>query len=461
MLENETLKKYKHIHLVGIGGTSMSGIAQILLNLGHIVTGSDLSNTPIIEDLKNSGIKISIPHNANNIIGADLIIYTAAIKKDNPEIIAAKEKHIPLLERSEALGELTEMFKETIAISGTHGKTTTSSMISLCFVEDNKDPSIQVGAEISNLGQNYRVGNSDYFIIEACEYVESFLKFKPKSAIILNIEEDHLDYYTGINHIKSSFTKFANLLPSHGGNLIVNADDLNCLDILKNIKCNITTYALNNQDADFTAKNIVFDENGFPEFDTYIKNNLYLHIKLQVPGMHNVSDALACIAMCNKYKISDTAIKNGLAKFTGALRRFELVGKFNDISIYDDYAHHPTEIVATLNALKEKKYNQSWVIFQPHTYTRTKAFLNDFASSLTLADNIIVTDIYAAREKDPGNISAKQIVDKINDLGKDAKYIPDFNDIVNYIIENAKPNDIVLTLGAGTVTNIGNMILKK
>lgn len=215
MLENETIKKYKHIHLVGIGGTSMSGIAEILKNLGHEVSGSDLYETPTTKSLINNGIKIYYSHNPNNIIGANLVVYTAAIKKDNPELIAAHENNIPTLERSEMLGELTEMFDNTIAVSGTHGKTTTTSMISLCFIQDNKDPSIQVGANITNLGKNYRVGNSEIFIIEACEYVESFLKLKPKTEIILNIEEDHLDYYTGINHIKSSFSKFVKLLPNH------------------------------------------------------------------------------------------------------------------------------------------------------------------------------------------------------------------------------------------------------
>ena len=460
MLENETIKKYKHIHMIGIGGTSMSGIAEILLNLGHIVTGSDLYKTSVTENLIKNGINVYYSHNANNIIGADLIVYSAAIKKDNPEIVAAQNQHIPILERSEILGELTEMFSKTIAISGTHGKTTTTSMISLCFLEDNKDPSIQVGAEISNLNSNYRVGNSDYFIIEACEYVESFLKFKPKTEIILNIEEDHLDYYTGINHIKATFTKFINLLPSFGGLAIVNGDDINCLDVSKNAKCKVVTYGINNTKADFTARNITFDNDAFGEFDVYYKNDFYIHIKLCVPGIHNVSNALACIATCHEHKISKEAIELGLYKFTGACRRFQYKGTFNNICIFDDYAHHPTEISATLNVLNNKKFNKSWVIFQPHTYTRVKAFLNDFANSLLASDNIIVTDIYAAREKDPGDISSKDLVNKIHELGKEATYISDFNDIVSFIKQNAKEDDVVLTLGAGTVTNIGPMLLE-
>ena len=458
MLENETIKKYKHIHMIGIGGTSMSGIAEILLNLGHTVTGSDIAYSSSIKKLEDSGIRVFMPHNANNIIGADLVVYSAAIKKDNPEMVAAQNNKIPILERCEILGELTEMFSETIAISGTHGKTTTSSMISLCFLEDNKNPSIQVGADITNLDSNYRVGDSEYFIIEACEYVESFLKLRPKTEVILNIEEDHLDYYTGITHIKSSFTKFIRLLPSFSGLLVINGDDINCVEVMKNANSKVVTYGLNNLEADFIAKNITFDNNGFGEFDVFRKNKFYLHVKLSVPGIHNVSNALACIATCCEHKLSEQAIINGLEKFTGAARRFEFKGKFNNVSIFDDYAHHPSEISATLSALRGKKYNKSWVVFQPHTYTRTKAFLNEFAKSLLRCDNIIITDIYAAREKDPGDISSIDLVNKIKELGKEAKYFSNFEEVVKYIKENATDDDIVLTLGAGTVTNIGSML---
>lgn len=319
--------------MIGIGGTSMSGIAEILVNLGHVVTGSDIAYSTTIKKLEDSGIKIFMPHNANNIIGADLVVYSAAIKKDNPEMVAAQNNNIPVLERCEILGELTEMFSKTIAVSGTHGKTTTSSMISLCFIEGDKDPSIQVGADITNINSNYRVGDSEYFIIEACEYVESFLKFRPKTEVILNIEEDHLDYYTGITHIKASFTKFIRLLPTFSGLLVINGDDLNCTEVMKNASCKVVTYGINNLEADFVAKNISFDNNGFGEFDVFKKGQFLLHIKLSVPGIHNISNALACIATCYEYKISNEAITSALRKFTGAARRFEFKGKFNNVSI--------------------------------------------------------------------------------------------------------------------------------
>jgi len=461
LLNSIKIENFKHIHMIGIGGTSMSGIAEILLSRGHIITGSDIYETKITKRLQDTGIKVFIPHMAENVIGADLVIYSAAIKNDNPEMVMALNNNIPTLERCEALGELTKIYPETIAVSGTHGKTTTTSMISLCFIEDNTDPSIQVGADISNLNANYRVGKSDYFIIEACEYVESFLKFYPKTEIILNIEEDHLDYYSDINHIKSSFSKFIDILPKDSGTLIVNADDENCIDVAQKANCNLITYGITNPNVDFTAKNIVFDDNGFAQFDVYYKNNLYTNIKLSIPGMHNVQNSLACIATCHKYNISKESIKNGLAKFSGACRRFEFKGKFNDVSVFDDYAHHPTEIEATLKILNNKKFNKSWVVFQPHTYTRTKAFLNDFAKCLLSADNIIITDIYAAREKDPGDISSKQIADEIIKLGKNVNYISDFNDIINHIKENASPNDIVLTIGAGTVTEIASKLVNE
>ena len=309
----------------------------------------------------------------------------------------AKELHIPTVERADFLGLITKAFKNTICVSGTHGKSTTTSMISVCFLEACKDPSIQVGAELKQINGNYRVGNSEYFIIEACEYVESFLKFFPKTEVILNIDNDHLDYFKDLDHIITAFAKYVRLLPDDGL-LVLNADDENCSHLSRFTMAKTITYGIQNEHANFVARNIQFDENGFPSFDVYFNNTFYKTIKLSVPGMHNVSNALACICVCHIYGIEKEDIKNGLLKFTGAHRRFEYVGSFNNVNVYDDYGHHPTEIEAVANALKNKKYNQSWVIFQPHTYSRTKNLLNDFAKALINFDNIIITDIYAARE---------------------------------------------------------------
>ena len=454
----DLLKKYKNIHMIGIGGVSMSGIAAILNNFGFNITGSDTTDSDSLNILRSKGIKVTIGHDLDDIKNADVVVYSAAVKQNDPEIMEAHRLHIETIERADFLGILTRCFKDTICISGTHGKTTTTSMVSLCFVEALKDPSIQVGAFLKAIDGNYKVGNSEHFIIEACEYVESFLKFSPKAEIVLNIDNDHLDYFKNLENIKNAFIKYVKLLPDDGI-LVINGDDQNCLDLSKYTNCKCYTYGINNKKTDFFAVNIVFDNDGFAEFDVYNNDNFFERIKLHVPGMHNVLNSLACIALCTAYGIDKEVIKTALAKFTGASRRFEYKGKINGASVYDDYGHHPTEIIATAKSMMNKKYNKSWVVFQPHTYSRTKTLLDDFAKALLNFDNIIVIDIYAAREKDTYGISSKDLADKICSFGKDAKYLPDFDTCVKYLKENVKPNDIVMTLGAGTVTEIGPMLI--
>ena len=458
MIDIEDLKQYKHIHMIGIGGISMSGIAEILHSCGFIVTGSDSSQSETTDKLIRNHIPVKIGHDIKNLEKSNLVVYSAAVKKDDPELVRAKELNIPIIERGTFLGILTKSFKDTICISGTHGKTTTTSMISLCFLEANKDPSIQVGAYLKQLDGNYRVGNSDYFIIEACEYVESYLRLFPKTEVILNIDNDHLDYFGNLENIIKSFNKYVKLIPEDGL-LVINSDDPNCKNLAKSTTAKVLTYGIENDHANFIARNIVFNSNGFPTFDVYYNNTFYRTISLSIPGKHNVLNALACIAVCHAYGLEKDDIKTALFNYTGAHRRFEYKGCFNDVTVYDDYGHHPTEIVATANALKQKKYNKSWVIFQPHTYSRTKNLLDDFANALLNFDNIIVTDIYAARENNTYNVSSMDLVEKIKSLGHDVMYISDFDDIVKYVKENAKPSDIVLTLGAGTVTNIGPMLI--
>lgn len=457
----EDIKKYKHVHMIGIGGISMSGIAETLNNWGFKVTGSDTTNSPIIENLINKGVHIKIGHNIEDLAYADVVVYSAAIKQEDPEMVRAHELGIPTVERSTFLGLITKAFKDTICISGTHGKTTTTSMISLCFLEAFKDPTIQVGAILNAIHGNNRVGNSEFFIMEACEYVESFLKFFPKAEVILNIDNDHLDYYKTLDNVVNAFVKYVKLLPAEGV-LVVNADDINCRELVKETKAKTITYSLENDNANFIARNIHFNKNGFPSFDVYHNSSFYKTIQLSIPGIHNVSNALACIALCDHYGIGKDAIKSALQKFTGAHRRFEFKGTFKDhgIPVYDDYGHHPTEIMATAKALSEKTYNKSWVVFQPHTYSRTYNLLEDFAKSLMSFDHIIVTDIYAARETNTYNISSRDLVKKLNDFGKNALYISNFNEIVDFIKLRAQKDDIVLTLGAGTVTDIGPMLVE-
>ncbi len=456
----ENLKKYKNIHMLGIGGISMSGIAAILKNWGFHITGSDCSNSEVTDKLASIGIKVTIGHNLEDLKKSDVVVYSAAIKQDDPEILEAKKLNIPTIERADFLGEITRCYKDTICISGTHGKTTTTSMISLCFLEAMLDPSIQVGAFLKQLDGNYCVGNSEHFIIEACEYVESFLKFSPKAEIVLNIDNDHLDYFKTFDNVKKAFIKYVKLLPENGL-LVLNADDLNCLDLNKYTSSKFVTYGIDNKTSDFYAENISFNDDGFANFDVYYKNEFFETFQLSVPGEHNILNALACISLCNAYNIDKKFIKSALLKFTGAHRRFEFKGKISGkASVYDDYGHHPTEIIATANSLNNKKYNESWVIFQPHTYSRTKNLLDDFAKALINFDNIIVLDIYAAREKNTYGITPKDLVNKIISLGKNAKYIPDFNECASYVKRNVKNGDIVLTLGAGTVTEIGPMLVE-
>ena len=453
------IKKYNRVHMIGIGGVSMSGIAEILNNFGVIVTGSDIANSEIVKKLQKNGISVTIGHDFENLSKADIVVYSAAVNENDPEMQKAKELNIETCERCDFLGLLTKAFSNTIGISGTHGKTTTTSLVSLCFLEAGLDPSIQVGAILKAIDGNYKVGSSEHFIIEACEYVESFLKFSPKSEIILNIDNDHLDYFKTFENIKNAFIKYVKIIPDDGL-LVVNGDDTNCLDLLQHTNANKLTYGITNKNTDFFAVNIVFDNNGFPAFDVYKKDKFFERIQLKIPGMHNVLNALACIALCDYYGISSNYIQSALQKFTGAHRRFEYKGTVNNATVFDDYGHHPTEIIATAKALMNKKYNKSWVVFQPHTYSRTKTLLNDFAKALLNFDNIIITDIYAARETNRYGISSQDLVDKINSLGKNVIYVKDFTDIINYLKSNIKDNDIVLTLGAGTVTQISDQIVE-
>ena len=459
MTNIERLKKYKKIHMVGIGGVSMSGIADILKKWGFDVSGSNNVENDATRKLVDSGINVIIGHHAENVVGADVVVYTAAIDPENIELKTARLLDIETIERCDFLGEITRCYENTITVSGTHGKSTTTSMLSLCFLEAEKDPSIQVGADLKQINGNYKVGESSYFLLEACEYVESFLKFSPKSEIILNIDNDHLDYFKNFENIKKAFIKYVKLAPQDGF-IVLNADDKNCLDLREYTKAKVITYGIENENANFIARDIKFDEEGFSSYEVYKDGKFYEKIKLSVPGIHNVLNSLACIAMCDAYGLDKTKVKSALSKFVGAGRRFEYKGKVNNAKIYDDYGHHPTEILATSKALKNKEFNKSWVVFQPHTYSRTKTLIDDFAKALLNYDNIIILDIYAAREKNVYNISSIDLVNKIKDLGKEAKYIPNFEECVSYLKQNVKDGDIVLTQGAGTVTEIGDILIK-
>ena len=453
------IEKGKHIYMIGIGGISMSGIADILVNMGYRVSGSDRVSSVVTDKLIENGIKVYVPQSKNNINDdIDFVVYTSAIKDDNEEMVEAKNRNIPMMERGEFLGEITKLYSNTIGIAGTHGKTSTTSMVSLIFIEAGIDPTIQVGSILSNIGGNYRIGKSDTLIIEACEYCDSFLNFKQKSAIVLNIDNDHLDYFKNIDNIKKSFNKYISHLPQDGY-LIVNNDDNNSSDLKNHTSANVVTYGIEN-DAMYMAKDITYDKDGCGSFDVIFEGKKLGRIDLSVPGEHNILNALAAISLSYSYDISFDDIKNGIKKYKGASRRLEYKGKFKGADVYDDYGHHPTEIEATSKAIHKKEYNESWVIFEAHTYSRAYKHKEDFAKALKDFDHIIITDIYAAREKNIYGITEEDIVREIKKYGKEAFHISDYNDIKLYLSQYVKKGDLILTLGAGNVTKIADLLVK-
>lgn len=451
-----------HIHFMGIGGISMSGLAEILLKEGFTVSGSDIHSSPITERLESKGAKIYFQQTADNITSdIDLVVYTAAINfETNEEYKEAVRQKIPVMKRATLLGQLMHNYQNAIAVSGTHGKTTTTSMLSHILLAGETDPTISVGGILDAIGGNIRVGHSNMFITEACEYTNSFLEFFPKISIILNIEEDHMDFFKDIDDIRCSFRKFAHKLPDNGY-LVLNGEIDNIPYIVEDLNAEYVTFGIENDTDTFTAKNISYDAFGHASFDYYKKNRYIDRIQLNVNGEHNVKNALAAIAVADRLDLSMDIIKKGLLGFTGAKRRFELKGTCRGFTIVDDYAHHPTEIEATLNACKNFPHEELWCIFQPHTYSRTYAFLDDFAKALSLCDHVIITDIYSAREKDTGLVHSKDLVSKMSAYDVDVHYIQDFEDIEKFILKKCKKNDLLITMGAGNVDSIGNSLINK
>lgn len=449
-----------HVHFIGIGGISMSGLAEILLKQSFTISGSDSQSSPITEKLASLGATIAIGQKAENISSdIDLVVYTAAIHKDNEEFQAAVSLNIPMLTRAQLLGEIMENYTNSIAVSGTHGKTTTTSMLSHILLEANADPTISVGGILDRIDGNIYVGHSDVFLTEACEYTNSFLEFYPKYSIILNIEEDHMDFFKDLADIQHSFKQFASQT-TKDGLLVLNAN-IECIPyITEGLETEYVTFGLT-QDATYRAENITFDDLGNAHFDFSIKGEPSGHIDLSVKGEHNVYNALSAIAVAQSIGVSLEDIQKGLISFGGTKRRFEKKGEINGFTIVDDYAHHPTEIKATLKSAQTYPHNEVWCIFQPHTYSRTKAFLNDFAEALSHADHVILTDIYAAREPDTGEVSSRDIYDLLAPYDVDRHYIPAFEDIMEFVLKNCKENDLLITMGAGNVVNIGEMLLEK
>lgn len=453
----DDIKKNSHIHFIGIGGISMSGLAIIMCERGYTVTGSDRGETKITNKLESLGARIYFGHKGENAAGADLVVFTAAVKDDNPELIYARENGIPSITRAEFLGAIMKTYKHACGISGTHGKTTTTSMLSYALIHAGLDPTVSVGGELDIIDGNIKTGASDYFITEACEYTNSFLSFFPTIAVITNIDEDHLDFFSGIDEIIESFKKFAKLTENKGY-VVASGMDENIKKALSDSNLNVKYYGIGDS-YEYHAENIKY-ENGFATFQVWHYHNLLCSIKLQVPGEHNILNSLATIAVCHLWGADISLVKKGIEAFHGAGRRFEEKGYYNGAKIMDDYAHHPTEIKATLNSAKNMEKNRLWCIFQPHTYSRTRTLWNEFCESFDVCDELIITKIYAARELPDGVTEAENLARDIEKRGVNVRYVEELSEIEKILEKELEKDDLVFTMGAGDVYKVGENILK-
>jgi UDP-N-acetylmuramate--alanine ligase len=451
-------RKVKYIHFVGIGGIGMSGIAEVLLNLGYTISGSDLSQSDITQRLASLGARICSGHDASHLADADVVVTSTAVKEDNPEVLEAHRRNIPVIPRAEMLAELLKM-KFSIAVSGSHGKTTTTSMIATVLASGGLDPTMVIGGKLASIGSNARLGDGEVIVAEADESDGSFLALSPSLAVITNIDLEHLDHYRNLEEIKDAFLKFANIVPFYGSTILC-LDDENVKAILPEIKRKTITYGLA-PPADYRASEISFSGSS-SSYILHHKGDSCGAVTLNVPGLFNVYNSLAAIAVARELDMDFSAIKQGLTSFIGVQRRLEVKGKTNGITIVDDYGHHPTEIRETLKAAKQVYGNKIIVVFQPHRYTRTKALFDEFLMAFPNADTLIVTDIYAASEAPIDGINARNLCDAIRNRGhKDVLFISNFNEIVNHLLSIAKPSDVIITQGAGNVWKVGEEYLKR
>lgn len=449
-----------HVHFIGIGGISMSGLAEILLSRKFPVSGSDSHESALTDQLASQGAVIHYPQRTENITDdIDVVVYTAAIHPDNPEFRAAQEKNLPMLTRAQLLGEIMRNYKEAINVSGTHGKTTTTSMITEILLEAHKDPTVSVGGMLKDIGGNIRVGGQETFVVEACEYTNSFLSFFPTIEVILNVEADHLDFFKDIDDIRHSFKLFAEKLPEDGL-LVINKDIKHSEYFTQELKCRVVTFG-HEKDADYTANFISYDKFAHPSYTLFYKGEELAKVELGVTGEHNIYNSLAAIAVARSLDIPMEVILRGLKRFTGTDRRFQKKGSVNGFTIIDDYAHHPQEIAATIEAAKKYPHRKLWIVFQPHTYSRTAALLDDFAGALSQADEIVLADIYAAREKNTIGISSDDLRKHMLEQNTNVYYIPKFEDIEDFLLQHVEEGDVLITMGAGDIYKVGDDLLKQ
>jgi UDP-N-acetylmuramate--alanine ligase len=448
----------EHIYFVGIGGISMSGLAEILASEGFRISGSDSKRSSVTDGLEQKGVRVNIGQRGGNIcVDIDCAVLTSAIREDNPEFVAIREKNIPFLTRAQLLGQLMKNYKVSIAVSGTHGKTTTTSMIGDILMEADCDPTILVGGMMKSIGGNIHIGSSDYFVTEACEYTNSFLSFFPTIGIILNIEADHMDFFKDLEDIYHSFRQFALLIP-RDGYLIINGDIPRVSEITKDLPCKVITFG-GGAACDYAAATFTYDDRGCTSFAVQRKGREEVTLTLKVPGAHNGANAMAALAVADVLDIPVQSSIVSLGNFGGTERRFEWKGSLQGITIIDDYAHHPTEISATLTAASHYSYQTLWCVFQPHTYTRTAAFLKEFAKALSGADHVVLTDIYAARETNTVGVTSVHLLEELRALGTKCDYFSTFDEVENFLLENCTKGDLLITMGAGDVNLIGEKLL--
>ena len=448
--------RYSKIHFIGIGGISMSGLAEILLTEGYTVTGSDSNYTKVVERLEKLGAKVYINHSEDNINNADLVIYTDAISLDNKELLKAQALDIPVIDRATFLGALMKNYENSIAISGTHGKTTTTSMLSTIFNRSVLNPTILLGGQLKEIGGNVRLGSKEYMLTEACEYKGNILKYFPTMAVILNMDEDHLDYFKDMDHIINTFVNYGKNLASDSY-LLINIDDNNAQKVIDSTPAKVITFGID-KDADYKVENIKFSPEGLSSFELKVNNQEFYEFSLNVMGIHNIYNSLGAIAAAHIIGLSMEEIQANIIHYTGVQRRLEVKGFYNEVKIIDDYAHHPTEIKATLSAIRNSTKGEIYCVFQPHTFTRTQILLKSFAKSFTDANTVIITDIYAARERDNGVIHSRDLARAITSTN--SIYLETFDEISSYLIDNIKDDDVVVTMGAGNIYLVGEAVLE-
>ena len=443
------------VHLAGIGGVSMCPLAEVLAGMGLQVQGSDMSESDTVRQLRAQGIPVAVGHSAENLKDCALVIRTAAIHDDNPEIAGAIARGIPVYERAQAWGAIMQHYQNAVCIPGTHGKTTTTSMATHIFMAAQADPTVMIGGTLPLLHSGYRVGRGDTIILESCEYCNSFLNFFPTVAVILNVEADHLDFFKDLADIEHSFHAFADLVPQRGY-IISNADDPGAREAVKGLSHPVFTFGIADPDADCTAHNVAFHD-GCPTFDVVIRGETYAHVELHIAGRHNILNSLAAASAAYVLGIPGSAVEEGLATFHGAGRRFERKGTFHGADVFDDYAHHPAELHALLTTAQSMGYERVICAFQPHTYTRTKALFDDFVRELQLPDVTILAEIYAAREKNDIGISSQDLAAKI----PGAVYCSTLDQVADQLAELARPGDLILTVGAGDIFRAGEKLLER